>query len=101
MKYYWMVHVPGSETSKMHDSQFSAEEEARRIAPIEGKEVTVLMVIDTFYQTTPELVSHKIDDVLALLAKDTSLVSGIVYGLLDYRKTAGVATIKMPAGVVI
>ncbi|MCH8851103.1 MAG: hypothetical protein IID41_00460 [Planctomycetes bacterium] len=95
---YWMVHVPGRTTTKMHELLFSAQEEARRIARTEWKKVNVLRVVNTFETPTPELYDWSIDQMLnlAMSRAKTSHRWTCIYAILNRLKNDGVTTLQAP-----
>ena len=95
---YWMVHVPGRTTTKMHDSCLDADTEAERVARLEGKETSVLKVSHTYKPPMPELYDWSIDQMLnlAMSRAKTSHRWTCIYAILNRLKNDGFTTFQAP-----
>lgn len=93
---YFMVHVPGSTTQKMHMSWNEAEAEAKRIANSDHKTVNVLSISGTIDPPAPELESIPIEVIMEKLARDKSLVGGLLYGMLHNKLLGSATHVTMP-----
>lgn len=98
MKTYWMVHVPGRTTTKMHVCSKDADDEAERVSRVEGKETSVLTMHHTFKPPTPELYAWSIDQMLNL-ARSKAKASHrwtCIYAILNRLQADGVVTLQAP-----